>query len=542
MAGSKVITSADQLLRENVPKIGSRSHGDLVMAGATGALEMRTIAGLAGTGLESDGGSPASLQATANLRDISGLSVADGTFIVGDGSNFIAESGATARASMGANNASNLTTGTLADARVTQSNVIQHEGAIDHDALTNFVANEHINHSGVSITAGNGLTGGGDLTQSRTLAIATDGVGTNEIDQSIAPTWTGTHTFRDALFQPASASDTPLLIRGAPSQSGHLTKWQDSAGNVLSVVDKDGNVGIGESGPDAKLEVRVGASGKVIKFLDENGNNLIAADSSAGEITFGDPNDNRNMVLDSFSDQEFVMNHSSNDGTSRIKFNQGGTRIGQLQMRGSGESSNPGVFFLGTDLASGIVQLQSGENVTAMTIDENQNVGIGTSNPSGKFHISGDTASDIQSIIQGASSQSANLTEWQDVNEQIMTAIGPSGRPERRGDDGGGTNRMLAAWSASFVDSAAASFKTRGTLLANDFNGEREAFRFEGDGSQPLIGFFGGTAVAKQSALTAKDASTVDSTYGAEERDVIKNNRTRIEEIEARLQNYNLVA
>jgi hypothetical protein len=43
--------------------------------------------------------------------------------------------------------------------------------SIDHDLLLNFVANEHIDHSAVSITTGTGLTGGGDLTTSRTIEI-----------------------------------------------------------------------------------------------------------------------------------------------------------------------------------------------------------------------------------------------------------------------------------------------------------------------------------------------------------------------------------
>jgi hypothetical protein len=42
---------------------------------------------------------------------------------------------------------------------------------IDHDATTNFVANEHIDHSTVSITAGSGLSGGGDITATRTLSV-----------------------------------------------------------------------------------------------------------------------------------------------------------------------------------------------------------------------------------------------------------------------------------------------------------------------------------------------------------------------------------
>ncbi len=44
---------------------------------------------------------------------------------------------------------------------------------IDHDALSNFVADEHVAHSTVSITgeANGGLTGGGDITASRTLKV-----------------------------------------------------------------------------------------------------------------------------------------------------------------------------------------------------------------------------------------------------------------------------------------------------------------------------------------------------------------------------------
>lgn len=49
--------------------------------------------------------------------------------------------------------------------------------AVDHDALTNFVADEHIAHSGVTLTAGAGLTGGGTIAASRTFAVgAGDGI------------------------------------------------------------------------------------------------------------------------------------------------------------------------------------------------------------------------------------------------------------------------------------------------------------------------------------------------------------------------------
>lgn len=68
--------------------------------------------------------------------------------------------------------AADVTSGAFADARIAASNVTQHQAAIDHDALTNFVANEHVDHSAVTLTAGVGLTGGGDIAASRTFNVA----------------------------------------------------------------------------------------------------------------------------------------------------------------------------------------------------------------------------------------------------------------------------------------------------------------------------------------------------------------------------------
>lgn len=72
--------------------------------------------------------------------------------------------------------ASDIVSGTFADARIAQSNVTQHQAAIDHDALTNFVANEHINHTSVTLTAGEGLTGGGDISANRSFALNVNGL------------------------------------------------------------------------------------------------------------------------------------------------------------------------------------------------------------------------------------------------------------------------------------------------------------------------------------------------------------------------------
>lgn len=55
---------------------------------------------------------------------------------------------------------------------------IANPGNIDHDQLLNFVANEHIDHSAVSISTavGSGLSGGGNITATRSLAVDIPGL------------------------------------------------------------------------------------------------------------------------------------------------------------------------------------------------------------------------------------------------------------------------------------------------------------------------------------------------------------------------------
>jgi len=75
----------------------------------------------------------------AQLADVAGLAVTDGGFIVGDGSNFVLETGATARTSLGLGTAAVANTGTSA------SNVVVLDGsarlpAVDGSQLTNLPA------------------------------------------------------------------------------------------------------------------------------------------------------------------------------------------------------------------------------------------------------------------------------------------------------------------------------------------------------------------------------------------------------------------
>lgn len=84
-------------------------------------------------------------------------------------------------------------------------------GGVDHNSLLNFVANKHIDHSTVSINAGTGLTGGGDITTSRTLSLANTAVTPNPYGSA---TQVGTFTV-DAQGRLTLATNVAISIADA---------------------------------------------------------------------------------------------------------------------------------------------------------------------------------------------------------------------------------------------------------------------------------------------------------------------------------------
>jgi len=59
--------------------------------------------------------------------------------------------------------------------------------SLSHNSFNDYIANEHINHSNISISAGTGLSGGGDLTTNRELSLNANLNNLNDVDNT-APT------------------------------------------------------------------------------------------------------------------------------------------------------------------------------------------------------------------------------------------------------------------------------------------------------------------------------------------------------------------
>ena len=180
--------------------IGSLSvdSGGTITAGTWEATDIAVAHGGTGVSTLTDGGillgnGTGAIQAMAVL--------ADGEMIVGDGTTDpVAESGATLRTSIGVGtgdspqftgielgHANDTTIARASAGQITvEGTAVVLAGGANHDGFSDFVANEHIDHSGVSISAGSGLTGGGTIAANRTLTVgAGNGITVNTNDVAV---------------------------------------------------------------------------------------------------------------------------------------------------------------------------------------------------------------------------------------------------------------------------------------------------------------------------------------------------------------------
>jgi hypothetical protein len=164
----------------------------------------------------------------------------------------------------------------------------------------------------------------------------------------------------------SSASTIGEIIQGFASQTANLSQWRNSANAILSVMTSDGRLGLGTSTVTTGfgLEVR---------------------------------------------DRGLLVNNSTGDGQMSIAngFGQG------LRISTNGSS------------AGGSLQNYDG-SATALTWS-NGNVSIGTTSNLGRLGVVNSVPGTVASAIRGATSQTADLTQWQNSAGTVLAKIASNG-------------------------------------------------------------------------------------------------------------------
>ena len=319
----------------------------ITLPDATGTVQLTDGSGASLTSLnasELSSGTVPNARLDAQLQDVAGLAVTDGGFIVGDGSNFVLETGSTARTSLGL--------GTIATQAANSVDI--DGGAIDgvtigtNSAVTDLrVDNLKIDGNQLSSTSANGpiyiTPAGAGIIQLRSHDIR---IGDLNTDVTLTTDGTGDLTLNT---NEGTNSGSIVIADGA---NGNISLTPNGTGSVvidgLSYPQADGSNG---------QVLTTNGSGTLSFTTVSGGGGSVAAD----DITTGDA-----AVNIATSDTSITIDAEGNNGSIALKGTDGGSDITALflSMASAGFATfNAGATFKGN------VTLDNGSHEVAFTGD-----------------------------------------------------------------------------------------------------------------------------------------------------------------------------
>ena len=213
------------------------------------------------------------------------------------------------------------------------------ESELDIHSLSGYVANENVDHSGVSIQAGAGLTGGGDITVNRELAVgAGDGISVAAdavaVDSSVVrtsgdQTIAGEKTFSDdAVFSGnvtisgtsttvnstiTSLADSVIELNrdasGAPSENAGFSVNRGSSADVTLQWDESADVWQFTNDGSSYQDMLTDATARALISGSTSGDGSLSYDSNTGVITYTGPGNSDYRAA-------LTVTHASGDGSA----------------------------------------------------------------------------------------------------------------------------------------------------------------------------------------------------------------------------------
>lgn len=190
----------------------------------------------------------------SDLTTIAGLAKTDGNFIVGDGTNWVTESGATVRASLGlgtmaTETASNyLTTSSAASTYLTQTNAASTYQPLDSD----LTAISSLSNADNNFIVGNGTTW---VAESGNTARTSLGLGTGDSPTFTGLTLSGIGSFSAGTALLPSLTTTGDTNTGMWFPAADTVAWS-TGGTERMRLDSNGFLGINTSSPSVLVDIR----------------------------------------------------------------------------------------------------------------------------------------------------------------------------------------------------------------------------------------------------------------------------------------------
>ncbi|NCV08147.1 MAG: hypothetical protein EBW51_06055, partial [Actinobacteria bacterium] len=308
------------------------------------------------------------------------------------------------------------------------------------------------------------------------------------------------------------ATDKPLVVKGASSQSANLTEWQNSAGTVLSNINSSGLNEWRDSTGTYRFGLKYSADRNIIDINSTNSGlvfgwspNYIGGygtDAGAGNTWWFSPfTGTRVGVIIRGKDPQTadLQQWQNNSGTVLASVSSAGGfgvpaignpgSVGPYQSFNSTDititsraAANIGLIIKGA--ASQTADLQQWQTSTGSIngkVDNNGTFWIGTANliNYGYSTFAGNNAGNVPIIIIGAPSQTADLQQWKNSAGTVLSKIASNGRMVISSDT------EVSSGMLTISQAATSAIVLSTTSTANDYG---LALNATGSGNNTSIG------------------------------------------------------
>jgi hypothetical protein len=252
------------------------------------------------------------------------------------------------------------------------------------------------------------------------------------------------------LFSLASGTVPLSVYANTGSQTANLQEWKNSSGSVRAAVNSIGYFGIGTGNPMSTLHMYGSCTfwmgledgyGNVYsqQTIDTSNNTLtfqvvkegieygdILLNPHGGSVGIGTSTPGAKLdVFDSATTNlQMRIRNNKTDSTSNtaelvLAARSGGVLFDRAKI--VAKSVNTGNYRTAMDFQT--IDGATGVFTSRLYIDSDGNVGVNTASPGASLHAACQTSSAKGLIVQGAASQTADLTEWQDSSGTVLAGV-----------------------------------------------------------------------------------------------------------------------